>query len=239
MKKLLVIMPLYNDELFVERAIDSILNQTFKNFFLYIINDCSTDESLNKINKYLSNPKVRLINNKKNMGAYYSRNVGLQLLEKEHFDVYTVHDADDFSDSTRFEKLIKYFDDEYILCVEDQELRIGGIPPKWLSSPGEIMLNLAHAFYSKKTFKVLGYFDNSLFGADTEYWHRMLKYISLNPKYKNKTLKDLLYYTQLTEDNLVLRYSGEERDIYFKKHMQEIENMRINEDFYREFFIKT
>ena len=80
-------MPLYNKEKFVERAIDSILNQTFQNFVLYIINDCSTDNSLKKIKKYLDNPKIKLINNQTNMGAYYSRNVGLQLLEKEDFDI--------------------------------------------------------------------------------------------------------------------------------------------------------
>lgn len=237
MKRLLVVMPLYNDELYVERAINSILNQTFKNFELCIVNDCSTDNSLNKIKKYFSDSRVRLINNNKNMGAYYSRNTGLQLLEKENFDIYTIHDADDFSDSTRFEKMINVLENKNVLAVEDFELRIGGMPPTWLWELGKTMPNHAHAFFSKKVFDILGYFDNSKFGADTEYWKRLLKYISLNKDYSKYTLEELLYYAQLTTDNLVIQYQENVRDLYFKKHMEEIGKMVDLKDFYRPFFI--
>jgi glycosyltransferase involved in cell wall biosynthesis len=236
-KKLLVVMPLYNDELYVERAINSILNQTFKNFELCVVNDCSTDNSLNKIEKYLSNSRVRLIHNDKNMGDYYSRNTGLQLLEKENFDVYTIHDADDFSDSTRFEKMINILENESILGVEDFELRIGGMPPSWLWELGKTMPNHAHAFFSKKTFNILGYFDNSKFGADTEYWHRLLRYIKINSNQSVFRVEDLLYYAQLTGDNLVVQYQGEVRDSYFKKHMEGINKMVDIKDFYKPFFI--
>ena len=230
-------MPLYNDELYVERAINSILNQTFKNFELCVVNDCSTDNSLNKIEKYLSNSRVRLIHNDKNMGDYYSRNTGLQLLEKENFDVYTIHDADDFSDSTRFEKMINILENESILGVEDFELRIGGMPPSWLWELGKTMPNHAHAFFSKKTFNILGYFDNSKFGADTEYWHRLLRYIKINSNQSVFRVEDLLYYAQLTGDNLVVQYQGEVRDSYFKKHMEGINKMVDIKDFYKPFFI--
>ena len=230
-------MPLYNDELYVERAINSILNQTFKNFELCVVNDCSTDNSLNKIEKYLSNSRVRLIHNDKNMGAYYSRNTGLQLLEKENFDVYTIHDADDFSDSTRFEKMINILENESILGVEDFELRIGGMPPSWLWELGKTMPNHAHAFFSKKTFNILGYFDNSKFGADTEYWHRLLRYIKINSNQSVFRVEELLYYAQLTGDNLVVQYQGEVRDSYFKKHMEGINKMVDIKDFYKPFFI--
>jgi len=236
-KKLLVIMPLYNDELYVERAIDSILNQTFKNFELCIINDCSTDNSLNKIEKYLSNSKVRLINNDKNMGAYYSRNTGLQLLEKENFDIYTIHDADDFSDSTRFEKIVKFFNNDNLLGLEDLQLKIGGMPPSWLIELGKTMPNHAHAFFNKKVFNILGYFDNSKFGADTEYWHRLLRYIRINAGGSVFRFNELLYYAQITEDNLIIQYQEYERDLYFKKNMEGINKMVNVKDFYKPFFI--
>jgi glycosyltransferase involved in cell wall biosynthesis len=235
-KKLLVVMTVYNEEKWVERAINSILNQTFQNFTLCIVNDCSTDNSLEKIQKYLNNPKVLLINNKKNMGAYYSRNVGLQLLEKENFDIYTAHDADDFSDSTRFEKAINYFNNEKLLSLEDYELRIGGMPPDWLVKLGETLPNHAHAFFSKKVFDVLGYFDNSYFGADTEYWHRLLRYIQINSHYTVFRIEELLYYAQVTGNNLTIKYNESDRDLYFKKHMKEINKMVNFKDFYRPFF---
>ena len=239
MKKLLVIMPVYNEEKFIERAIDSIINQTFQNFVLCIVNDCSTDKSLEKIKKYLDNPKIRLINNQINMGAYYSRNVGLQLLEKENFDVYTVHDADDFSDSTRFKKVIDFFKDENLLCLEDHYLRIGETPPDWLGKPGQIMPNCAHAFYNKKIFEVLGYFDNSLFGADMEYWHRLLRYITINTKYSMNRIDELLYYSQITGNNLILKYGNDVRELYFNQHKEKIKNMKKEKDFYKSFFINS
>lgn len=229
-------MPLYNEEEFVERAINSIINQTFQNFVLCIINDSSTDNSLQKIQKYLNNPKVRLINNETNRGAYYSRNVGLQILETEDFDVYTVHDADDFSDSTRFEKLMNFFEDENLICLDDYYLRIGEIPPAWLGKPGEIMPNCAHAFYSKKTFETLGYFDNSFFGADMEYWHRLLRYVNINTKYSIDRLNQLLYYSQITGNNLILKYGNDIRELYFNKQIKKIKNMKKEKDFYKPFF---
>ena len=230
-------MPLYNDELYVERAINSILNQTFKNFELCIVNDCSTDNSLNKIEKYLFNPRVRLINNNNNMGAYYSRNTGLQLLEKENFDLYTIHDSDDFSDSTRFEKMINVLENENILATEDLQLKIGGMPPSWLIELGKTMPNHAHAFFSKKVFDILGYFDNSKFGADTEYWNRLLRYIKINSNQSVFRVEELLYYAQLTGDNLVIQYQENDRDLYFKKHMEGINKMVNIKDFYKPFFI--
>jgi glycosyltransferase involved in cell wall biosynthesis len=235
MKKLLVIMPLYNKEKFVERAIDSILSQTFQNFVLYIINDCSTDNSLKKIKKYLDNSKIKLINNQNNMGAYYSRNVGLQMLEKEDFDIYTVHDADDFSYSRRFEKAIKIFEDDKVIGLEDYSLRIGGVPPAWHSKEGFTTPNHAHAFFSKKAFDILGYYDNALYGADTEYWKRILKYNQINKKYLTHTLKELLYYAQVNSDSLIFKYGKDLRDEYFKKHMSKINKMKSDKDFYQSF----
>ena len=239
MKKLLVVMPLYNEEKFVERAINSIINQTFQNFVLCIINDCSTDNSLQKIQKYLNDPKVRLINNKKNMGAYYSRNVGIKILEAEDFDVYTVHDADDFSDSTRFEKLINFFEDENLICLEDNYLRIGETPPNWLGLPGQTIPNCAHAFYSKKAFEILGYFDDSRFGADMEYWHRLLKYVKIKPQYSMNRVSELLYYSQITGNNLILKYGNDIRESYFNQHTNKIKNMKKEKDFYKSFFINS
>lgn len=229
-------MPLYNDELYVERAINSILNQTFKNFELCIVNDCSTDNSLNKIEKYLSDSRVRIINNDKNMGAYYSRNTGLQLLEKENFDIYTIHDADDFSDSTRFEKITNILNNDNILAVEDRELRIGGMPPSWLIELGKTMPNHAHAFFNKKVFNILGYFDNSKFGADTEYWHRLLRYIEINSSQSVFRVEELLYYAQLTGDNLVIKYEENIRDLYFKEHKEKTKKITNIKDFYKPFF---
>lgn len=62
--KITVLMPVYNGEKYLNEAIDSILNQTFKDFEFLIINDGSIDKSLEIIKKYKDN-RIKIINNEK------------------------------------------------------------------------------------------------------------------------------------------------------------------------------
>jgi len=70
-----IIMPAYNAELYIEQSILSVLNQTYKNFELIVINDFSTDNTLKIIQKYsLIDNRITLINNSENLGVVHSRN---------------------------------------------------------------------------------------------------------------------------------------------------------------------
>lgn len=66
--KISVIMPMYNCEKYVGLAIETLLNQTFKNFEAILIDDCSTDRTL-EIAKSFSDPRLKIIRNKKNLGG--------------------------------------------------------------------------------------------------------------------------------------------------------------------------
>ena len=62
-------MPSYNYALYIKQAIESVLNQTYQNWDLIIIDDASTDYSLNIINEYVKkDSRVKLIINEKNLG---------------------------------------------------------------------------------------------------------------------------------------------------------------------------
>ena len=236
MKKLLVVMPLYNEEKLLKRAVNSVLDQTYTNFSLVIVNDCSTDNSLEEANKFLYDTRVTVINNKKNQGAYYSKNVGLRLLENKEFDLYTIHDADDFSLLNRFEKMINVFElNEDIVCVQDFELRIGNKPPSWYGPSHKEMRNIAHPFYTKEIFKALGYYDNTLYSGDEDYYQRLNSFCTLNKKI-NYDLNEILYYAEVTNDNAILTYGHELREIYRKSFFTEIEEMHKNNNFHRKFF---
>ena len=71
-----VLMPVYNGSKYLTESIGSVLNQTYSNFELLIINDSSTDNSVEKINSF-DDSRIRLINNKKNLGQSRSMNYGL------------------------------------------------------------------------------------------------------------------------------------------------------------------
>lgn len=75
-----IIMPAYNAAKTINQSIDSVLNQTFSDFKLYIINDNSTDETKNIIKK-IDDKRIIYLENKENKGASGSRNKGIDICE--------------------------------------------------------------------------------------------------------------------------------------------------------------
>jgi glycosyltransferase involved in cell wall biosynthesis len=236
MKKILVSLPVYNEARLLKRAVNSILEQTYTNFSLVIVNDGSTDNSLEEANKFLYDSRVTVVNNEKNSGCFYSKNVGIKFMESGDFDIYTTHDADDFSQPTRFEEIANVFESNPdIVSVQDFEFRIGNNPPTWYNPPFTPMLNIAHAFFNKDIFNNLGYYDNIGYSGDEEYYNRINSYCNLNNKI-NAILEKVLYYAEITDDNMILRYSDELRQIYRNKFHSEIKKMYDKNNFYKEFF---
>lgn len=73
-----IIMAAYNAEYTIGQAITSVIQQTYADFELIIINDCSTDRTVDVINEFIKkDARIRLINNSKNMGVSYTRKHGL------------------------------------------------------------------------------------------------------------------------------------------------------------------
>ena len=96
-----VIIPLYNKESYVENTINSILNQTFTNYEVLIVNDCSTDDSVAKVKPFLSE-KIKLIAHSDNKGLSAARNTGIQ---NANSDYITFLDADDLWKPTFLETI--------------------------------------------------------------------------------------------------------------------------------------
>ena len=104
--KVTVLMPVYNAEKYVGEAIDSILNQTFKYFEFLIINDGSTDSSLDIIKSY-NDSRIKIINNEMNLGLSHTLNKGIELSQGEYI---ARMDADDISLPIRLAKQIEFMD---------------------------------------------------------------------------------------------------------------------------------
>lgn len=99
-----VIMPVYNAADFLTESIESILNQTFTNFELIILNDKSTDNSLEVISKYQrSDSRIIIIDKDINVGPANLRNEGLKIAKGEFV---ALMDADDIALPQRFAKQI-------------------------------------------------------------------------------------------------------------------------------------
>ena len=115
-----VLMPVYNGEKYLRQAVDSILNQTFKDFEFLIINDGSTDKTLAILQEY-KNKRVKIINNKKNIGLTKSLNKGLKLAKGKYI---ARMDADDISLSNRLRKQIDFLDKHNKIGVLGTQMKI-------------------------------------------------------------------------------------------------------------------
>lgn len=104
-----VVMPVYNRADLVERAIRSILSQTFKDFELIIVDDGSTDNTRAVLNHWShSDRRIRVIGYRKNQGIAYARQYGLKAARGEFV---AIMDSDDVSFPNRLEMSVRYLRD--------------------------------------------------------------------------------------------------------------------------------
>ncbi len=101
-----VLMPVFNAESFLPEAIESILKQTFSDFELLMINDCSTDRSVEIINSY-KDSRIRLVSNEKNIKLIATLNKGLEIARGKYI---ARMDADDISHRERIEKQVRFME---------------------------------------------------------------------------------------------------------------------------------
>ena len=103
-----VVMTTYNRADLLPRAIDSILNQTYTNFDFIIVDDGSTDLSLQLLYDYMKKDKrIRIYPNNSNKGIAYSRNKLLKLVQNKYF---AIMDSDDWSYPQRLEKQFSFME---------------------------------------------------------------------------------------------------------------------------------
>ena len=100
-----IIMPNYNNANFLDQSIQSVINQSFKNWKIYIVDDSSTDNSKDIILKYKNNKKIKSFFLKKNRGPSYCRNYAISK-SKSHLIAFL--DSDDFWSKEKLSKQINF-----------------------------------------------------------------------------------------------------------------------------------
>jgi len=141
--KVSVITPTFNDELFIKETIESILNQTHKNVEVIVVDDCSTDNTINIINSF-NDSRIKLIRNKTNQGAAYSRNLALSLASGEYIAFL---DGDDLWKNDKLSKQLQFMLDnnyqftytKYSVIKDDEKYDVSG--PKKISHKSFMRMN--------------------------------------------------------------------------------------------------
>lgn len=109
-----IIIPIYNAEKYINQCIQSILNQTFQNFEIICIDDCSTDKSLEIVQSF-SDQRIKIIKNKSNLRSGYCRNIGIKYARGQYI---LFVDADDFCNIELLDKTVHAIkNDNSDICI--------------------------------------------------------------------------------------------------------------------------
>lgn len=203
-KKLLtVIMSVKNGEQFVEKSIDSILMQTFKDFHFFIADDCSTDNTLNILYKKQSeDSRISIFKNQTNIGLTKTLN---KLIDSVESEFIARQDADDLSLPNRLEVQLDYIKRKQLeLCtaralIKDTNQKI---PNLSFFFPNKYLINYKNPFIHgtlviKKNFleSMGNYNEKFYFAQDYKLFYDILK-----KNIKINTVKKPLYILNTTNN---------------------------------------
>jgi len=176
-----IVMPAYNSEKYIRNSIKSVINQTYKNWELIIIDDYSTDNTVSIIEEF-QNKNIHLIKNKKNSGAAISRNKGIKLAKGNYIAFL---DSDDLWNKEKLEKQINFmksnnYDFTYtsFTYLKERKTKKVIIPEKLTykeSLKNTIILTSTVMINLKNIQKKIVYMPNIRKGQDTATWWNILK----------------------------------------------------------------
>ncbi len=240
-----VVMSVYNGDLYLREAIESILNQTYTNFEFIIINDGSIDKSSEIIKEY-SDPRIKLIEHE-NQGLARSLNKGIRMSNGEYI---ARMDSDDISFPTRLDKQVHFLlDNPDYVVVGSKAIIIekGGAEifyhesyTAWEDIKTRLIKNpIFHssAMFRKEIAKKVGYYNEDIKNRfeDVILWNQLSKYgkiCNLNEyliKYRLtpnaitlKSGKETMVMHEISKNMIMRGYSTEDERLLLKKTVKKI-----------------
>ena len=185
MPKISVIMPVYNGEKYLKEAIQSVLDQTYKDFEFIIIDDGSTDDTEKVINSF-SDERIRIYK-LNHAGIVKALNKGLEVAQGEYI---IRSDADDISLPERFQKLLDYMEENgrvgvcgsWAISMNGKGEEVGKMKYPPIENEEIKKYSLFHnpfihpsVIFRKKTVDEVGGYRNFKHNEDYELWTRVLK----------------------------------------------------------------
>lgn len=162
-----VILPVYNCEKYILDSVGSILNQSYKNIQLIVINDGSSDGTLDKL-KTIHDHRVQVID-QHNMGLPCALNEGLK---KATGSFIARQDADDISLPSRLEKQVNFL-------IEHEEYGLIGSPAQFISNDDPLQETSWMSLTNEKALNFFMYFDNPLIHTSVMFKKSVIESIGL------------------------------------------------------------
>lgn len=202
-----VIVPAYNHDKYIEKCINSIIDQTYENIEVIIINDGSTDKTMSKLDLFKKHEGFKIIN-QENKGLCKTLNLGVSLAKGEYISILA---SDDYLISDKLEKQINFLEcnNQYGMCcakayeVDDSGNNLGAVgvvtDESQLSFQNLLGGNKIAALtvlLKSSVLKEIGGFDESLYMEDWDMWLR------ISNKHKIGFLNEFVAYYRSHETNI-------------------------------------
>lgn len=239
--KVTVLMPCYNAEMYLNEAVDSILNQTYGNLEILLIDDGSSDRTKDMIQNYAKkDSRVVPVFNEKNLGLIRTLNKGVMMATGEYI---ARMDADDISSLNRIERIVE----EFSLRPECDVISAGYYR---ISASGKVMARIYPKATISNALKFVSLFCtpvihpciiaktkvfsdnlfdmNYLHSEDYEIFSRLLF-----SGYKFLNLTEPLYYLRMNTQSVSFKYERIQISTHTKISVRNIENfLNIKYDFF-------
>lgn len=204
-----ILMPVYNVENYIDEAIESILNQTYQNFELIVVDDCSTDNTYEHVEKYSrNNSKVKLFKNNENMKICKTLN---RALSEAKGDYIARMDGDDISTPDRLEVLMGYLEKHkdislvgsYLIGIDEKSEQFNykkyPLSNKYIQMSNKYISSVSHFWLTyKSVYEALEGYRNIPYAEDYDF---LLRGQLLGFKYAN--VDEYLYLYRLRQGNTV------------------------------------
>ena len=210
-------MTVYNGQAYLSQAIESLLNQSFSNFELIIVNDHSTDGSCEIIKKYcLQDDRIITLNNTSNFGPFKSANQGFRIAKGTYI---ARMDSDDLSHPHRFERQLDflkshpdigllgsngYYIDEKGKKLKPFKRHENDLNIRWGLLFNSQFLHSTIIFKRSLLDHVGGYREAPLYSQDYDMYIRLLDHTT------GANLKDRLVYWRRTNENISSKFKQDQ-----------------------------
>lgn len=208
-----IVIPVYNVSQYINRCLDSVINQSYKNIEIIVVDDKGTDDSIDKVKQYSDN-RISIVTHLRNKGLPAARNTGIKSANGE-FIIFL--DSDDYISNELIEKCIRRQQQDNVDCVVFNTQFVDGRGGVW---PNEWMENYSGHIIKNKCIDDAC--THILIGWDVAAWSKMVRLDYLRKrnilfKEEQRYFEDHYFSAQLFLSKIRFSYIDERLHYYFKR----------------------
>lgn len=230
--KVSLVVTNYNNSSYLKEAVNSALSQTGVCLEIIVVDDGSSDSSLQVLKSLELDDRVKVISLLRNFGCYYARNIGVSLSTGDYIGFL---DSDDVMHPDRLKLQVQCMENDESILMSISKMRRWS--ERFEKSISDFKYGEVTAVFKRKVFDKIGFFDTVKYGADEEFRKRLDRVYSIDCV---KNLDDELYYARTVGSSLTASgknaiFSIEEGKLKFKKSESRSMYSKNFRDWHRQF----